>query len=414
MRLKPSLIPLYFVNFLGVLNDNLLKSLICLLSVYWVSEGNEAIVIMLAAGLMVIPFILFSPIAGFIAKTINKRQAVVFLKTAEVFIMALASIGFWVENIYIVLTAMFLMGLQSTFFSPLKFTLVRDIGGAEKSSIGTGTIEMTTFLGVLIGTVFAGLLTDIQIKRFLWLIASFALIVSLGLINSLLIKAIEPKPLTIRIIPWNFLAFIKRKYRWSNTIAPGLNNVVFGLSMFWLIGSLVKLNLFVHCPITLGMSATETGVTIAFVAVAVALGSLLSGVASGKRVETGFILIGGICFIISLFMIYIFNPYGIFFKILISFSAFSAGFCKTPLNAWMQVNIKGRQLGDAIAYNNLINFIFILASALIFGYTETTFGSKVNFLLAGILASVMVVYLALRLKGIKESLMYIFSNFKIR
>ncbi len=407
-KLKPSLLPLYLTNFLGVLDDNLLKSLISLVAVYWLADGNESIIIMLAAGLMVIPFILFSPYAGFLSKTLNKRKTVVILKIAEIAIMSFAATGFWFENIYIVLGAMFLMGLQSTFFSPMKFALVRDIGGIEKSSVGTGAIEMTTFFGVLIGTFLAGVLADLHTEQFFWMVTCFTLITLLGLVNSLLIRAKEQKPLGIRIRPLNFITYIRRKYIWSDHIAPGLNDVVIGLSMFWLVASLIQLNLFVHCPKTLQMSGTETGITLAFVAISIGLGSFLSGLASGKRVEIGFIPLGGAGFILSLLALFVFNPDGFWFKILIVIAAFTAGFFKTPLNAWMQVNVKGRQLGDAIAYNNLINFIFILISAGIFGYVETRLGTRYVFLIVSILSALMIIHLMIRLKGMKESLKQIF------
>ncbi len=404
MNRKPRLLPLYLTNFLGVLDDNLLKSLISLIAVYWLADGNESIVIMLAASFMVIPFILFSPYAGFVSKTVNKRKAVVVLKTAEIFIMAIASAGFFIENIYVVMIAMFLMGLQSTFFSPMKFALVRDIGGIERSSVGTGAIEMTTFFGVLIGTFVAGVLADLKMQQFIWIVFSFSIITMLGLLNSTMIRANEQKPLTIKIKPLNFISYLRRKFIWSRTVAPGLNDVVVGLSMFWLVASLIQLNLFIHCPITMGMSGTETGITLALVAVAIGLGSYLSGVVAGKNVETGLIPLGGIVFIISLIAIYVFNPQGIGFKILIMICAFSAGFFKTPLNAWMQVYVKGRKLGDAIAYNNLVNFIFILISAGIFGFAETKLGTRTVFLIVAILSAIMIMHLVLTVRGIGESL----------
>jgi len=408
--MKPRLLPLYITNFLGVLDDNLLKGLISLVAVYWVAKGNESIIIMLAASFMVIPFILFSPYAGFLSKTLNKRKTVVILKTAEIFIMCIASAGFWFENIFVIMAAMFLMGLQSTFFSPMKFALVRDIGGVEKSSVGTGAVEMTTFFGVLMGTFIAGVLADQHQDRFMWVVLSFLIITLLGLGNSLLIRAVEEKPLTITIRPMNFLTYIRRKFIWSKKVAPGLNDVVIGLSMFWLVASLIQMNLFIHCPKTMGMTATETGITLAFVAVAIGLGSFLSGVVSGKSVEPGLIPLGGFAFIISLLVIYILDPRGILFQILIMIAAFTAGFFKTPLNAWMQVNVKGRKLGDAIAYNNLINFIFILISAGIFGFVETKFGSTFVFLVVSILSLGMIVHLMLTVKGMKNSFKRIFGK----
>lgn len=404
MNKRPRLLPLYLTNFLGVLDDNLLKSLISLIAVSWIAKGNESIIIMLAASFMVIPFIIFSPLAGFLSKTLNKRRTVVLLKVAEIFIMSIAGFGFFLENIYIVMFAMFLMGLQSTFFSPMKFALVRDIGGVEKSSVGTGAVEMTTFFGVLIGTFIAGLISDIESHMLLWMTAAFTFITALGLMNALLIKAVEPKPLTIKIKPLNFLLYLRRKYIWSKRITPGLNDVVFGLSMFWLVASLIQLNLFVHCPVTMQMSGTETGITLALVAVAIGLGSYLSGIVAKDRVESGLILLGGIGFISTISAIYIFDPRGITFTLLIMASAFFAGFFKTPLNAWMQVYVKGRKLGDAVAYNNLVNFIFILISALIFGFSETVFDTRTIFLIVAVLSAGMVIHLTLTIRNMKESL----------
>jgi hypothetical protein len=89
-------------------------------------------------------------------------------------------------------------------------------------------------------------------------------------------------------------------------------------------------------------------------------------------------------------------------------AAFMAGLMKTPLNAWMQVNVKGRKLGDAIAYNNLVNFIFILASALIFGVAESVLGTRFVFLIVTVLSALMVIHLVFAMKGMKESVMDFF------
>ncbi len=408
---KNKLFPLYLTNFLGVFDDNLLKSLISFISIYWVAQGYESLVIMMATAFMVVPFILLSPYAGFISKTLLKQKVVVLLKSCEIFIMLIAIVGFWLESIVIVLSAMFLMGLQSTFFSPAKFALVRDIGGEAKSSIGTGTIEMTTFIGVLIGTFIAGILSDIGTNRIIWIGGMFLLVTISGLISALKIKAIEPKPLTVRIKPLNFINFIRRKYNWSKKSVPGLNLVVLGLSLFWMIASLIQMNLLIHCPLTLGFSNTQTGIIMALVAVSIGAGSYFSGLIAGNKVEVGLIPLGGAGFLISIFAIFFLNPQGVWFAISIMLAAFTGGLMKTPLNAWMQVKVKGRKLADGIAYNNMINFIFILLSALIFGMAETLYSSLFVFLIVGIIALFMVVLLTLKIKGMSQSIKSILKVF---
>jgi len=139
------------------------------------------------------------------------------------------------------------------------------------------------------------------------------------------------------------------------------------------------------------------------VAISIGAGSFLSGMIAKDKVEMGLIPIGGTGFILSLFAIYIFEPTGIFFNVLIMFAALMAGFFKTPLNAWMQVHVKGRKLGDAIAYNNMINFIFILFSALIFGFAESLSNSVFVFLIITILSLFMIVLLSFNTQGVSES-----------
>ena len=406
---KINWLPLFFSNYLGVLNDNLLKNLICFISIYWVARGNESIIIMLATGFMVLPYILFSPYAGFLAKTLQKQKIVLYAKFAEIPIMLMAFTGFIVENIYVVMIAMFFMGLQSTIYSPSKYGLIRDIGGEEKISFGTGIIEMLTFMGVLTGTFVAGVISDIIINQIWIILGAFMIISILGFISGLYVKAEEPEPLKRSNESLNSISFIIKNYIWSRQNAPELNFIILGLSTFWLLGSLIQMNMLIHCPQNLGLTNTETGIVMALVAVSIGLGTWISGVLAKKSVEVGIIPVGGIGLILSTLIIFIFNPGTIGFSILIMLSAFSAGLLKIPMNAWMQANIKGRKLGDAIAYNNLMNFIFILLSALLFGFLETKFGSRVVFMFISLLAVFLTLFLSLKLKGVKQSFSKVFK-----
>ena len=196
--------------------------------------------------------------------------------------------------------------------------------------------------------------------------------------------------------------------RWSAEKYPGLNLTVFGLSTFWLIGSLIQMNLLIHCPQVLGMSNTETGIVMALVAIAVATGSLLAGIIAKKRVEPGLIPFGGAGLALFVSMIVIFNPGKVLFVVFIVLAAFSAGFFKVPLNAWIQDKVPGRDLGDAIAYNNLMNFIFILISAGVFGIVEPASGSRMVFFIIAVLSWFICIFLFVRLKGVNDSIKRLF------
>ena len=146
--------PLFSTNFAGVLNDNLLKTLIGFVCVAWLGPDSKANLVSAAAALLVLPYIFLSPWAGKLAKEHPKSKIIQWAKLAEIPIMVIAAAGFVFSSIYVVMTGMFLMGLQSCLYSPSKYGIIRDIGGKEGISFGTGAMEMITFGAVLLGTFF--------------------------------------------------------------------------------------------------------------------------------------------------------------------------------------------------------------------------------------------------------------------
>lgn len=368
---KPNWIPLLATNFLGVLNDNFLKKTVSFISIYWIVKGNENEIIAIAGGLFILPYLLLSPFAGHLAKIYLKRKVVIVSKFMELPIMAIASIGFIFDSIYFVMAAIFLMGLQSCMYSPAKYGLVRDIGGKENISFGIGAIEMLTFLGNLIGAVLAGIISDLTNNRALFIIILFFVFSLTGWITSKNIKATESSPDDEPRSNLNPVIFLYRSIKWSISV-KGLNIVVLGLALFWLAAAMIEMNMINHCPNVLNMTYTQTGWTMAMVAVSIAIGSFVSGLLSRKKVELGLVPIGGLGFAISTSLIYILNPERMVFTILIITAAFFAGIYKIPLNSFLQDRVEGRKLGDIIAFNNLSVFIFILfASGFIFAIKDT-------------------------------------------
>ncbi len=383
---------LFGTQFLGVFNDNLLKWLICYISVSWVSDMDESLVISIASALMVAPFILFSPLAGKLALSHSKLKIVRIAKLIEMPIMILAIIAFAIEidgfekaRLGIVLTALFFMGLQSTLFSPSKAGLVRDIGGVKGLSYGLGSMEMLTFVGVLLGTVAAGIISDLESGRILVISSALLLTAFFGWLTSKGIKADEPaieKDVEGTSNPFKFL---RNNFTWAKQIR-GLNTTVLGLGTFWLVGALVQMNLVVHCPEVYNLTDTQTSIVIAFVAIGIGLGCYTSGLLARNKVELGIVPIGGLGLSICMSII-AFSELSLssFVAVLIMASFFS-GMYKVPLSAWLQERVVGRKLGDILAYNNLIVFIFILLSAVLFGVIETSFDSTAVFVSVAIIS----------------------------
>ncbi len=355
--------PLFFTNFFSTFNDNLIKWLVVFVGAHWVAQKDESTVMTVAGAMLVIPFIFFSPFAGKLAKMYEKKSIMIWGKAAEIPIMFVAIAGFYFDNLYLVMTAVLLMGTQSALFSPAKYGLIRDIKGVEGIPFGTGAMEMLTFVGVLLGTVAAGIMADNY--DFKILSAILLGVATFGWIVSKLIKADESIPMEHPKGTMFFWRFIYKQYKLSKNF-PGINYAVFGLSMFWLIGAMVQFVIKTHGEEVLHISSTVIGYTMAVAAVGIAAGAIFTGWLSGKIVHTGYVFFGSIGLGISSLLIIFLNPSLYVFQLLIFFVAFFAGFYKVPLNAYIQDNVKGRLLGDTLGYLNIMVFIFILLASVIY------------------------------------------------
>lgn len=153
--------PLFVVQFLGAFNDNLLKFALLFLANFGLfrAEPDKAeLLATIATGLFILPYFLFSAIAGQIADAWDKAKLVRAVKAAEVVIMTLALIGFWSQSVPLLLGCLFLMGLHSTLFGPVKFSILPQHLGPQEMMGGTGLIEAGTFLAILGGQLLAGVI----------------------------------------------------------------------------------------------------------------------------------------------------------------------------------------------------------------------------------------------------------------
>lgn len=363
MAFKTKWVSLFSTNFLTVFNDNLLKWLVCFISIKWITTISESSVIAIASAMLVLPFIVLSPLAGRLAVKYEKRKVLIYGKIAEIPIMIIAAIGFVTHSIYLVMAAVLLLGIQSSLFSPSKYGLIRDVGGEEGISYGTGTMEMLTFFGVLMGTFLASVISE---HNNLYIIIFLLIGIScLSLVTSIAIKVKETLPDTTNIVKINPITFMLESYKKAQKIA-GLNYVILGLAFFWLVGALLQMNLKVYCPEVLHLSDIQTGIVMVLAAVGIGLGCFVTGIISKGKVKIALVPIGGAGMVLFFALIYFMNPEPILFGIFIFLTAFSCGMFKIPLNAWIQLNVKGRMLGDILAYENVCEFGFILISSALF------------------------------------------------
>ena len=123
-------LPLFATQFLGALNDNLLKNALVILVLYRIAEAaglDGQSLVTVAAGAFILPFFIFSATAGQLADKFEKSRLIRLIKLAEIAIMGLAFAGFIWGDVYLMIGVLFLMGAQSTFFGPLKYGILPDL-----------------------------------------------------------------------------------------------------------------------------------------------------------------------------------------------------------------------------------------------------------------------------------------------
>jgi MFS family permease len=366
MKIKPNKwTALFLSNFFGVFNDNFLKHAIIFVGIGWSMPQwlNTSQLISMVSAALVLPYLIFSPLGGRLAVQYSKLKVFRFFKLVEFPIVLIGSIAFYYQWVMLGVFAVLLMGIQSCLYSPSKYSLIRDIGGEEGVSYGSGVFETMAFLGILLGTVSASILADhYNVFVLSGLLFTLAL---LGYIFTTCIKAGEPvaiKELKSNLNPISFIinSYIEaRRYK-------HVNMAIFGASAFWLIGGMLQMNLVIHSKNVYQLSNMNTGLIMATAAIGIALGSFSAGYISGKTVKKGLILIGlssmACCLSLLAFVklpvwLYVSTVFGL---------TFSGGFFQVPSLAMLQQSDIGRKLGDMIAYLNLLTFIFVLIGTALF------------------------------------------------
>lgn len=410
-------IPLFTTQFLGVLNDNILKNAIIFISIFWLAKDDQALVIPIASALLVLPFVLFSPLAGKWSQTKSKQKIFEISKLLEIPIMGIAMVGFFMESIHIVMLAMLLMGIQSAIYSPSKYGLIRDIGGVEGVSFGIGTMELLTFVGVLIGQVLTGLISDLPKNSVVIVSVVMVVLAIVGWFSSKSIVAEEPEPTKKIKDTINPFKYLYTTYKWSKSV-KGLNYTIFGLGSFWLVASMLQMNIYIHAPQFYDMSNTETSVVMAMIAIGIGLGCWVAGIIAKNRVEIGMVPIGGLALSICLTIFATTELSSSSFIILLFIAAFFSGFYKVPLNAWLQQRVEGRKLGNILAYNNMVAFLFILIAAAIFGLVSTYFDTFAVFIFIAAISWIMTLITlfnipAMMVRFIADSIAKIYFRYDI-
>ncbi len=267
-------LPLFVAQALGAFNDNAFRNAMAILITYDLAatRGIDApMLITLATTVFIVPFFLFSAMAGALADRYDKAMLARRLKLAEIALMALAAIGFALESIAWQFAVLFLMGTQSAFFGPIKYGILPQLLGPRDLIAANALVEMGTFLSILTGLMFGGLLIATSGGP---TIVS-ASVVAIALAGYLAARRIPPAPGTPGIaIPVSVLPATWRLMR-EAAARPVIFRAIVAISWFWAVGAIFLTQLPAFTRLIVGGDETVTNLLIAAFTVGIAVGSLL-------------------------------------------------------------------------------------------------------------------------------------------
>src|SRR5438309_1134709 len=381
----------FWTQFLGAFNDNFYKIIVTLVALD-IAAGGGIQYIPLIGGLFILPFLLFSGYAGYLADIYSKRDVLVAVKVFEIFAMGLGLLAFFVDRMEPMLAVVFLMGLHSTFFSPAKYGILPEMLPEKDLSRGNGLLEMSTFLAIILGTSLGGAIYEAWKDRLGWIGVILIAIAALGTLTSLGITKVPPSGASKNFILNPFKEFWKgAKMLYAD---QPLWLTVMGISYFWFLGAFLQMVLPLFGKEILQLGETRIGLLWTFAALGIGAGSLAAGRLSGDKIELGLVPLGAVGMGIFSVGLFAAQPSFNLAAWALVFLGFSGGFFAVPLNALLQQRSGREEKGRLIATNNVFNTIgVLLASAMLWGLaTWLHFPADQIILILGLLTFVLTLY----------------------
>ncbi len=384
--------PLFWTQFLGAFNDNVYKNaLVILLSINGASYTDISIelLIPLCGGIFILPFFVFSALAGQLADKFEKSQLIRLIKIAEINIMLLASVGFYLQNIWFLLAVLFFMGCQSSLFGPVKYSILPQHLSEQGLLKGNAMIELGTFLAILLGTIIGGVLISNYESGHLYVSLLVVFIAIMGWFSSLKIPRAESANKHLNI-NFNFVTqtgVILRNAAKERLILA----TILGISWFWLIGatilSIIPLPAFTQR--ILWADKQVITLLLALFSIGIGVGSIIAGRAKNLVKSFKWVVIGSMGISLSSLDLYwlsqqllsyhaeqnntlLVNWQALFEQRLslnvlidILFLGIAGGLYIVPLYVVLQEYSDIKSRSRTIAANNIVNALFMVSSAII-------------------------------------------------
>lgn len=379
---KRRFLPFFVTQSLGALNDNLFKQSLILAILYKLSiDGDRGIWVNLCALLFIIPFFLFSALAGQFGEKYPKDQLIRLIKLGEIAIMVVGAIGFAFDHLTLMLVALFAMGTHSALFGPVKYSILPQTLRDDELVGGNGLVEMGTFLSILAGTIGAGIMLSSQ--HYTVIVSGVIISVAvLGYLASRAIPRVAADTPELRL-NWNIFSETWATLRLGLNQTPAVSRSVVGNSWFWFIGAIYLTQIPAYAKEWLYGDETVVTLILTVFSVGIAVGSMLCEKLSGRKVEIGLVPFGS--FGLTVFGLLLWwhsghMPQNIQANDWLGVLGFSqawwvlldilglgvfGGFYIVPLYALIQSRTAENERARVIAANNILNALFMVVSAVV-------------------------------------------------
>ncbi|KRP87142.1 Lysophospholipid transporter LplT [Pseudomonas fluorescens] len=375
-------LPFFITQLLGAFNDNIFKQSLILAILYKLTiEGDRSIWVNLCALLFILPFFLFSALAGQFGEKFNKDALIRAIKIGEIVIMAVGATGFLTNHLELMLLALFAMGTHSALFGPVKYSIMPQALHDDELVGGNGLVEMGTFLAILAGTIGAGIMMSSTHYAPVVAVAIVAVAV-LGYLASRSIPRAAASTPQLRL-DWNIFTQSWATLRMGLGQTPAVSRSIVGNSWFWFVGAIYLTQIPAYAKEWLYGDETVVTLILTVFSVGIALGSMLCEKLSGRKVEIGLVPFGS--FGLTVFGLLLWwhsggfpqnvqandwlavlsygQAWWVLFDIL-GLGVFG-GFYIVPLYALIQSRTAENERARVIAANNILNALFMVVSAIV-------------------------------------------------
>jgi MFS family permease len=390
-------LPLFATQFLGAFNDSLFKQAVVLFVTYQLFSNphKEFQFSAIAQALFILPFFLFSALAGQLADDHDKSRLIRIIKFAEIGIMIVGGAGIMLANIPLMLTAVFAMGVHSTFFGPIKYAILPQHLHKDEVLGGTGLVEAGTYLAILGGTIAAGVLVMTPA-------AAAGATVCLAALGYLAGRQVPPAPPSAERIPFNWHIIHASIALVRGTLhIRRLFLAILAISFFWTIGAVL---IIIFPPLVknvLGADEQVASLFIAIFSIGIAIGSvainrLLKSQVSARFAPASVIAMG--VFVLLLHFValawgkngpelttlanFVLHPMAGLMILALLGVAITGGMFVVPLYAFLTTTVPKNETARTVAANNIVNSgAMVIGSLLAFALSSVGIGPTNQLLL---------------------------------